>query len=63
MQRLIPAFHSAAFIASPSDLYASAQNAHTDEQREAVEDYAADLATILALPTIEPVRSLPWPSA
>lgn len=51
-QRLIPVFGAAAFLAplTPEHLYRAAQEAPTDEQREAVEEFAFDLATIRGLP-------------
>jgi hypothetical protein len=62
MQRLIPVFQSAAFQpeVGPEALYRAAQSAKSEEQREAVEEYAFDMATILDLPTIVPARELPW---
>lgn len=55
MQRLIPVFGNAAWLdgLTPEHLYRAAQEAPADEQREAVEEFAFDLATIRALPTFD----------
>lgn len=52
MERLIPAFGDAAYLPdlTPEHLYRAAQDAPRDDSREAVEEFAFDLATIRALP-------------
>lgn len=56
----IPAFGKVMFnpAATPDKLYRAAQDAPDDEMREVVEDFAADLATILALPETDAIRAV-----
>lgn len=60
MQRLIPAFSNAAFLPqlTPEHLYRAAQEAPMNEQREAIEEFAFDLATIRGLPEYEPAEAV-----
>ena len=56
----LPAFGLVMFdpAVSPDYLYRSAQQAPDSEQREALEQFAADLAAIRALPETDAVRAV-----